>query len=143
MQVLRDYHVVSLRDFTAIGGSDVEGRVAVLGNVNISHYSVSFVVAPPTPHLDGAGQPATDRNDLVACGKLTFLSGAVMGGGNALYVDPGSTIHQPLASVYPPGRFVHAAACPLYHDDVELLLWQMAGGLASLPRTGTAVIEYT
>jgi hypothetical protein len=28
----------------------------------------------------------TDRDDLVVCGSLTFLSGAVMGGGNLVYV---------------------------------------------------------
>ncbi len=29
------------------------------------------------------------RNDLVVCGNLTFVTGAVMGGGNAVYVEGG------------------------------------------------------
>jgi hypothetical protein len=112
MQVLRDYHVVSLRDFTAIGGSDVEGRVAVFGDMAISNYSVSFVVAPPPAYVNWFGRTVTDRHDLVVCGKLTFLSGAVMGGGNALYVDAGSDIREPIASVYPPGKFMQVCGGP-------------------------------
>jgi hypothetical protein len=40
------------------------------------HRSSSSEVTPLRP----------DRNDLVVCGNLTFLSGAVLGGGNLVYV---------------------------------------------------------
>jgi hypothetical protein len=41
------------------------------------------------PHSSGTsalGASAANRNDLVVCGNLTFDTGAIMGGGNALYV---------------------------------------------------------
>jgi hypothetical protein len=48
----------------------------------------------PTLFSDGSMGSAppvvrTDRDDLVVCGSLTFLSGAVMGGGNLVYVLEG------------------------------------------------------
>jgi len=134
---------VSLSDFTAIGGSDVEGRLAVFGNVAISNYSVSFVVPPPASYVDWFGHVVTDRHDLLVCGKLTFLSGAVMGGGNAIYVDQTSDIRAPIASVQQPGQFLRHPACPLAFGDVSARLYQLSDGLASLPRTGTAQVEYT
>jgi hypothetical protein len=41
------------------------------------------------PHSSGTsviGPSGTSRNDLVVCGNLTYDTGAVMGGGNVLYV---------------------------------------------------------
>jgi hypothetical protein len=51
-QTLRDFHVIALDSFTAIGGSDVEGRLAVFGDAAISNYSVSYVVEPPFAQVD-------------------------------------------------------------------------------------------
>ena len=41
------------------------------------------------PHSSGTsalGASAANHNDLVVCGNLTYDTGAIMGGGNALYV---------------------------------------------------------
>jgi hypothetical protein len=65
------------------------------------------------------------------------------GGRPCRYVGDASDIREPLASVYPPGAILHAAQCPLDPEDVGARLRDMSTGLASLPRTGTAVIEYT
>lgn len=39
--MLRMYQVITFGPFTGPGGSDVQGYLAVEGNANISHYSVS------------------------------------------------------------------------------------------------------
>jgi choice-of-anchor A domain-containing protein len=130
----------------AIGGSDVEGRVAVKNDVTISNYSVSFELAPPSGaqlYLTPSNVTATTRNDLIACGALRFLSGAVMGGGNVVYLSAASVIQEPIASVYAPGAFVHASECPVDFDDAATRMEQLSLLLASAPRTGTSVMQYT
>ena len=146
-QPFQNFHVVSLGDFVAIGGSDVEGRLAVQHNTAISQYSVSYVVPPPTPaetYLDPvSGTNVTTRNDLVTCGFLEFLSGAVMGGGNAVYVNASSDVRVPLASTYPPGRILQQDVCPLDFDDIAARMVALSTNLAQAARTGTSVQQYT
>lgn len=113
--------------------------------MRMSRYSISDAAPTPSPSelYQVGNRTLTTRNDLVVCGNLTFISGAVMAGGNALYVGSSSVVMEPMASVYSPGRFVHASECPLDFDDLEARLSTFSLGLASLPRTGTSVIEYT
>ncbi len=96
--MLRDFHGISLMNYTGIGGSDIQGALAVGQNLNISTYSIAAKLHPPSGST-------TTRNDLVVCGKLTFASGAVLGGGNAVYVDPSSSIRYDRAGVVEPGVF--------------------------------------
>ena len=141
VQALGEYHGVSLNDYVGIGGSDIEGRLAVGHDLTISRYSVSGNIAPPTAP-DGSALNYTTRNDLVVCGRANFTSGAVLGGGNMVYVDPTSVIRS-TASVEPPGVLMHASTCPLDFEDVGARMVNISQGLAAMPRTGTAVIQYT
>ncbi len=144
--MLRMYHAIVFESYTGIGGSDVQGYLAVGGDTMISRYSVSDQMPTPansTLSIDGAGRITTSRNDLVVCGNLTFISGAVMGGGNAVYSGVGSVISEPLASLYAPGRFVYSPQCPLDFGDSYRRLKSLSKGLAKYVRTGTSVIEYT
>lgn len=146
VQMLRMYHLISFGPFTAINGSDVQGYVAVNGPMTMSRYSVSDQMRPPSGpqvYTDGSGVTRTTRNDLVVCGDLTFISGAVMGGGNTVYTGLGSNIMEPLASLYPPGQFIRSSECPLDFEDAKARLRSLSHGLASYVRTGTSVIEFT
>lgn len=137
---------MSFGSFTAIGGSDVQGFLAVAGNTTISRYSVADQMSPPRMDerfVDASGRNRTTRDDMVVCGELTFISGAVMGGGNLVYTDVSPDIRQPLASLYSPGVFEYSPSCPLDFDDSLSRLLTLSAGLASYVRTGTSVIEYT
>jgi choice-of-anchor A domain-containing protein len=138
--------MMSFGSFTGPGGSDVQGYLAVQGNTFISNYSVSDQMAPPSGHavwMDTHNRSVTNRDDFVVCGNLTFVSGAVMGGGNLVYTGEGSVIGEPLASVYPPGVIKRVPECPVNFDDARERLRELSRGLATLTRTGTSVIEYT
>ena len=146
-QIFQTFHTVSLRDFIAIGGSDVDGRLAVGNDAHISHYSVADKMPlaklgdPDVYQIDGVNY--TTRNDFVVCGALDFSSGAVMGGGNLVYVSPLSNVIQPYASAYLPGRIIQQSECPLDFDDIGGRMHELSEGLATFPRTATSVIEYT
>lgn len=145
-QALRKFHVMSFGSYTGIGGSDVQGYLAVAGDTTISHYSVSDQMQPPAlseRYIDAAGHNRTTRDDLVVCGDLTFISGAVMGGGNLVYTDTSPDIREPAASLYAPGVFLQVASCPVDFDDARIRLQSLSMGLASYVRTGTSVVEYT
>jgi hypothetical protein len=145
-QALRKFHVISFGSYTGIGGSDVQGYLAVAGNTTISHYSVSDQMLPPSTaerFTDDVGRSRTTRDDVVVCGNLTFMSGAVMGGGNLAYTDTAANIRMPAASVYAPGLFVQVPSCPVDFDDALARLQSLSAGLASLVRTGTSVVRYT
>lgn len=137
---------MAFQSFTAIGGSDVQGYLAVGGATAISNYSVSDQMAPPglsELYVDGQGRNRTTRDDMVVCGDLRFVSGAVMGGGNLVYTGSNSVISEPKASLYAPGVFLHASVCPLDFGDSYMRLVELSRGLASYVRTGTTVMEYT
>lgn len=138
--------MIAFGSFMGINGSDVQGYAAVAGDVTISHYSISDQMPRPSGselYLDASGHNRTIRNDLVVCGNLRFISGAVMGGGNLVYTDPLAVIEQPKASVYPPGQFVYQLSCPLDFADAQARLWTLSAGLAAYVRTGTSVFDYT
>ena len=145
-QALRKFHVISFGSFTGIGGSDVQGYLAVAGDTTISRYSVSDQMQPPSlseRYIDDDGRNRTTRDDLVVCGDLSFISGAVMGGGNLVYTDTTPDIREPLASLYAPGVFLQVPSCPVDFDDARARLQSLSRGLASYVRTGTSVVEYT
>jgi choice-of-anchor A domain-containing protein len=145
-QALRKFHMMSFGPFTGPGGSDVQGYLAVNGNTFISNYSVSDQMTPPSGPdvwINTHNRSVTSRDDFVVCGDLTFVSGAVMGGGNLVYTGADSVIGEPLASVYAPGVIKRVSECPVNFDDARERLRELSRGLATLTRTGTSVIEYT
>ena len=135
VQVCTEYHGVCLNNFTAISGSDIEGRLAVGGNLTASAYSVSATLTPP----DGT---STARDDLVVCGVANFASGAVLGGGNFYYVDPSSYVPDS-TTVAPPGVKVLDDECPVDFIAAVTQLFGLSDLLASQPRTGTATKQYS
>ena len=143
LQPLQNTHVIALRSFKAIGGSDVQGAVAVGGPCNISSYSFADQLSPPTGSalFIESGMTRTTRNDLVVCGLLTFGSGAVLGGGNGVYTDPLSSVIPSKASVKAPGRFIRRSTCPIDFVDAYIRLKTLSLGLASYVRTGTSVLR--
>ena len=72
---MQEFHVISLDSFTAIGGSDVEGRLAVFGDAAISNYSVSYVVPPPTStfYIDRSGNAIPANFGAHVCIFIAFL----------------------------------------------------------------------
>ena len=143
--MLRHFQLIAFDHMTCIGGSDVEGYVAVNGTTNISHYSISANMPPPSAlelYTDAGGHQRTTRIDFVVCGDLWFASGAVNGGGNAVYTGNNSVIGT-LASAVPPGVTAHVHTCPYDFDDTFYRLSVLSAGLASYVRTGTSVFQYT
>ena len=150
LDVAHFYHLTSRTGFRAIGGSDVQGTVAVGGYTTISMYSVADQIATPVgddlfteTKSDGTSVTRTTRDDFVICGRIDFLSGAIMGGGNMVYMDPDSVIVDTMASVEPPGIAVQLPVCPLDFDALYWGLQDFSTGLLNLPRTGTTVFKYT
>lgn len=140
------YSVISLGNFLTSEGSLVQGGLLVFGNAALAEYSVGSGLDAPAASYDLSSSSEVtplrpDRNDLVVCGNLTFLSGAVLGGGNLVYVGGGSRVSR--VSVDPPGQLVAATKCPFDRLMVQTWLQSMSLGLAGLPRTGTAMVQYT
>ena len=54
MQVLQEYHVVTLRDFTATA-SAVDGRLAVLGDAYLDEYAIAAGLRPAMIDVDLSG----------------------------------------------------------------------------------------
>jgi hypothetical protein len=77
LQTMQEFHVISLDSFTAIGGSDVEGRLAVFGDAAISNYSVSYVVPPPTStfDIDRSGHATPAILGRISCGMRRYHLG--------------------------------------------------------------------
>jgi hypothetical protein len=73
---MQEFHVISLDSFTAIGGSDVEGRLAVFGDAAISNYSVSYVVPPPTStfYIDRSGNATPANRGAHVCLFNAFIA---------------------------------------------------------------------
>ena len=136
------YHVITLGDFDAPQGSDIEGLLAAGGNVTLGFYSIGE--RWPAPSIDERytvnGVEMTTRNDLVAGERLVFTSGHVISGGNVVYGDPDS-YHPMTASLTPPGRFL--VGNPIDFMDLAIKLERMSDYFAGLLRTGTSLMSYS
>jgi choice-of-anchor A domain-containing protein len=144
--VISRYHVIAFDSFTAYNGSDVQGMVAVGGNAAISKYSISDQMPAPSPDevfVDITGRTVTTRNDFVVCGLLEFLSGAIIGGGNLVYMGGAASTVTMRTSVEAPGRYISTDVCPFDFADARRRLRQLSEGLARLTRTGTATMQFT
>lgn len=146
VQPLRTTQVIAFKSFKAIGGSDVQGSVAVGGQCEISSYSFADQLTPPTSsavYRDENNVTRTWRNDLVVCGRLWFGSGAVLGGGNAVYTDVVNSYVPSTASVKAPGRFIPTTTCPIDFPDTYARMKALSRGFAGYVRTGTSVKTIT
>ncbi len=100
---LRDFNLYLQGDYT--GGHDVEGKVAVAGNITMEHFSV------------GHGQPADDiDNVLVAGGDLNITHGGVHG--NAYY---GNTTTANGTVVFPRGSLSEGYPVDFWTRTDELI----------------------
>ena len=147
LDAFEQFAVLINENFYAPTGSDVEGFLAVGGNATLGSYSVGDKM-PPVPESDyyiKFGRNVTDHNALVVGDKLVFTSGRIYGGGNVVYTNPASTIAPNVASIDYPGLAIQTttANLPVDFDAVKTKMRAMSDFLASLPRTGTAVMTWT
>jgi choice-of-anchor A domain-containing protein len=121
-----DYNAFIHNDFSATS-SDVEGRVAAGGNVNISSYSVN---------IKGSTQLYSDTSKfpaLVVGGDLTFSSGQVAGdvyvGGSYTPTSTGSVSN---------GSVTIGGISPINFDNEFSYLGNLANNLSLLDASGSA-----
>ena len=75
---IQDYNVVSLGNFTAIGGSSIDGRVLVFGDMRISNYSISHQLELPSTTQVSVfflWDVVTSRFPLFLCGGVVRSTG--------------------------------------------------------------------
>jgi choice-of-anchor A domain-containing protein len=117
-----DYNAFVFGNFGATS-SDVEGRVAAAGNVNIKNYSI------------GAALPSNSGNVLVAGGNLTLTSGYIHGGNTVV----GGTATLKKAGY--DGTVTSIANVPINFSAEETYLDNLSDSLKDLTRTGTVVYK--
>jgi len=113
-----DYSAFIFGNFGATS-SDVEGRLAAGGNVNIKNYSI------------GAALPSNSGNVLVSGGKLTLNSG---------YIHSGNTVVGGKASLINAGHdgtVTSKALVPIDFSAEETYLDNLSASLKGLTPTGT------
>ncbi|MDY7226906.1 choice-of-anchor A family protein [Hyalangium rubrum] len=118
---LRDFNLFLTGDYN--GGHDVEGKVAVGGNISMENFAVGHRVAEDD--LD---------NVLVAGGQLNISRGAIFG--NAYYGD--STTANGTTTFYR-GELAQGAPVDFFGRSEELRA--LSSGLASSRATGTKRVE--
>lgn len=119
--VAGDYNLVSLGDLKAT--SDVEGALAVGGDMDVSGYAVN------------ANHRAVDGNALVVGGKLKFHNGSIQNG-NAWV---GGT--RDLASFGFNGAWA-AGQAPISFEQIAADMQALSQGLAGVPVTGSSTLQW-
>lgn len=107
-------------------GSDVEGSLAVGGNLNVSNYSVGLLL----PNSNGAS------NSLVVGGNLTFNSGTVWGG-NTRYGGAAN-----LSNFTSPNGNA-AQGTPLNFNALQSSYQSASQFLSTLPSVGTVLSQFS
>lgn len=111
--------------------SDVQGRLAVGGNLTIDHYSIGDQLPPATAGIS-----------LVVGGNVVFPNGAIVQG-SALIGGSGAGIGTPVRNSLQPGQTItDHTALPLDFPAEYLRLKALSQSIAALPANGTRNFQW-
>jgi len=124
IDMVRDYNAIVFNDFTGIG-SDVEGRLAVGGNANLTNYGVGNKLAPGTTgDVLSVGGSFTGTN-----GQVYYSDATVGGAANLTSFTVQGSLHENTTP-----SFDFAA--------VEAEMKNLSSSLAALEANGTTTYQY-